>query len=46
MRLPVDLHDRLRREAYETRTPANVIMVDAIRRELDTRDRSKREEGR
>jgi hypothetical protein len=46
VRMPVELHDRLRREAFETRTPANEIMVAGVRRELDERDRAKAEGGR
>lgn len=41
LRLPEALAERLRREAFDTRTPANTIMVDALRRELDQRDRAR-----
>ncbi len=38
VRMPDALHERLRREVSVSRTPANAIMVDAIRRELDERE--------
>lgn len=38
VRMPDALHERLRREVSVSRTPANAIIIDAIRRELNERD--------
>lgn len=38
VRLPDTLHERLRREVSISRTPANSIIIDAVRRALDERD--------
>jgi hypothetical protein len=46
VRMPVELYERLRREAYETRAPANEIMVAGVRRELDERERARAQDVR
>jgi len=35
-RAPVELHDRLRKLAYDTREPIQKIIEDAVSRHLDT----------
>jgi hypothetical protein len=36
-RAPVEMHDRLRKLAYETRVPIQKIIEDAVSRHLDTK---------
>jgi len=37
VRMPVEMHERLRREAFDSRTPANAIIVEAVREYLNDR---------
>ena len=37
VRLPRDIHDRLRKLAFDTREHMNGIVVEGVRRELDRR---------
>jgi len=37
-RAPVEMHDRLRKLAYDTRVPIQKIIEDAVSRHLDTND--------
>lgn len=41
MRLPDDLHEWLRREAFETRESQNAIVVQALEAERDKRAKEK-----
>jgi predicted DNA-binding protein len=41
VRLPKPLHERLRRLAYDTRTPMNQIVIDAIEAEIGVSDEPK-----
>jgi hypothetical protein len=36
-RAPVEMHDRLRKLAYDTRVPIQKIIEDAVSRHLDTK---------
>jgi len=35
VRLPIDLYERLRREAYETRQPMNTIITEGLSLQMD-----------
>jgi predicted transcriptional regulator len=39
IRLPAELHERLRRAAFETRVPMSQIVITAIKKELGNEDR-------